>query len=86
MRKIKLFALTLFVSAMTGILTPVLSQENPDARRRDSERYEDGRGRNYSWIGLLGLLGLAGLYKKPREARNDRTTAPSGQSRYSTEA
>jgi hypothetical protein len=85
MKKIKLFALTLLVSAMVGILTPVLSQDNPDARRSNTERYDDDRATNYSWIGLLGLLGLAGLYKKSRDERNVRDVVPSGQSRHSTE-
>jgi hypothetical protein len=85
MKKIKLLALALFVSATVGTITPVLSQDNPDARRSNTERYDDDRDTNYSWIGLLGLLGLAGLYKRSRDERNVRDAVPSGQSRYSTE-
>jgi len=85
MKTIKLFALTLFVSAMVGIVTPVLAQDNPDSRRTNSEQYDDDRDTNYSWIGLLGLLGLAGLYKKSPDARNVSDSTPSRQGKYSTE-
>ena len=82
MKTIKVFLLTVFVSAMIGISMPVLSQNTPTTPAQ-TERYDDDdNDGNYSWIGLLGLLGLAGLIRRDKDAPATRTTATTGGAKY----
>jgi len=56
----------LFVLAVLPLAMSTFGQTPTDPNRpiADTTRYDDDRGTNWGWLGLLGLAGLIGLTRK----------------------
>lgn len=73
MKKIYVMMAATVVVSILAVSSPAYSQKNPESRTTTAQ-YDDNKGTNYGWIGLLGLIGLAGFMKRNNDVRDARVT------------